>query len=179
MSIEGFYSDPDGDSTVLGCLGIDTGPHTGVFAAWWDREDWKLLDALAFECAAAMAVPMLRTMLGRKAALGQHVQLAGIEAFVARSKAVRLAGVRIAAMHAQQAEIRRELAGRGIYVAARPAGTVKPWATDKRLEAAGLLKLAGSSPHIRDAGRHMLFGACQAGLPDPLSAIARTGGRTS
>lgn len=177
MSVEGFYSDPDGDAAVLGCLGIDTGPHTGVFAAWWSREDWKLLDVLAFECAAAMAVPMLRySVLGQSS---RPVQLAGIEAFVARSKAVRLAGVRIAAMHAQQAEIRRELAGRGIYVAARPAGTVKPWATDKRLEAAGLLKLAGTSPHIRDAGRHMLFGACQAGLPDPLSAIARTGGRTS
>lgn len=156
----------------LGALGADIGPHTGIFAAWWNREDWSLLDVLAFECAAPMAVPMLRAVLQAPVS-GLHVQVAGIEAFVARGKSVKLQGVRTAQVMSQVGELRAELGRYGVPCLARPAGTVKPWATDKRLAAAGLLKLAGSSPHIRDAGRHMLFSACQAGLPDPLSAIAR------
>lgn len=159
---------------AMSALGIDIGPHTAFFAAWWDRESWGLRYALAFECSALMAPVMLRVLMEVPAV--PLIRLAGTEAFVARGKSVKLQGVRAAAMHAQTHELHAVLGHCGIPAIARPAGTVKPWATDRRLEAAGLLKLAGSSPHIRDAGRHLLFSACQAGLPDPLSAIARTGG---
>ena len=162
---------------VFGSLGVDTGPHTGFFAAWWDPETWQLLDVLAWECSAPMAPKMLQVLLTHPGIL--RIRVAGLEAFVSRGKSVKLAGVRTAAMHAEQSVLAADLSGAGIAVAARPAGTVKPWASDRRLIAAGLLKLAGTSPHIRDAGRHMLFSACQAGLPDPLSAIARTGGGAS
>jgi hypothetical protein len=157
----------------LAALGIDTGPHTGFFAAWWSRDTWELQYALAFECAAVMAPAMLRVLMEAPAV---PFSVAGIEAFVARGKSVRLQGVRAAAMHAEQHELLAVLNHYGVHCLARPAGTVKPWATDKRLDDAGLLKLAGTSPHIRDAGRHMLFSACQAGLPDPLSSIAVRGG---
>ena len=161
----------DIDPGSLASLGIDTGPHTGFFAAWWSKTTWELQYALAFECAAVMAPAMLRVLM--EAVPSIPFRAAGIEAFVARGKSVKLAGVRAAAMHAEQHELLAVLNHCGVHCQARPAGMVKPWATDKRLEAAGLLTLAGSSPHIRDAGRHMLFSACQAGLPDPLSAIAR------
>lgn len=161
------------DPGSLAALGIDTGPHTGFFAAWWSRATWELQYALAFECAAVMAPSMLRVLMEVPAV--PMVKVAGIEAFTARGRSQRLAGVRIAAMHAEQHELLAVLNHCGVHCLARPAGTVKPWATDKRLEAAGLLKLAGTSPHIRDAGRHMLFSACQAGLPDPLSSVARKG----
>lgn len=160
---------------VWGALGIDPGPHTGLYAAWWDPRGWTLEHCIARECAAADSAAALHGMLR-----GQEgcwpVRTAGIEAFVARLRSVKLHGVRADQVVIQVSELTGVLAGYGIPVVARPAGTVKPWATDKRLKAAGLLEAAGSSPHIKDAGRHLLFSACQAGLPDPLSTIARTGG---
>jgi hypothetical protein len=47
---------------------------------------------------------------------------------------------------------------------------VKPWATDVRLAAAGLLMNTTGMRHARDAARHALFAACKHfQLPDPLS----------
>lgn len=52
----------------------------------------------------------------------------------------------------------------------RAAGEVKPWATDARLNAAGLLDPCKGLRHARDAARHALFAACRdLGMPDPLS----------
>jgi hypothetical protein len=155
---------------LWGAIGIDVGPHTGIFGAWWDPQDWALAETAAIECPAGDAVTELRAILETP---GRLVRTAGIEAFVARGKSVKLRGVRTAQIMGQVNELTGVLAGYEVRCVARPAGTVKPWATDRRLREAGLLKLAGTSPHIRDAGRHMLFSACQAGLPDPLSAIAR------
>jgi hypothetical protein len=60
---------------------------------------------------------------------------------------------------------------RGSY--ARSAADVKPWATDTRLQAAGLLDLTKGMRHARDAARHALFCAvCDFGLTDPLSRKA-------
>jgi hypothetical protein len=50
---------------------------------------------------------------------------------------------------------------------------VKPWATDTRLAAAGLMEPTTGMRHARDAARHALFAAVKTyGLPDPLSARA-------
>ena len=52
----------------------------------------------------------------------------------------------------------------------RSASEVKPWATDDRLEKAGLLAATKGMRHSRDAARHALFAAVHdGGLPDPLS----------
>lgn len=57
-----------------------------------------------------------------------------------------------------------------IDVHTRTAAAVKPWATDRRLAAAGLLKRSTGMPHARDACRHALFSYVRdAGEPDPLS----------
>jgi hypothetical protein len=56
------------------------------------------------------------------------------------------------------------------------AGMVKPWATDKRLNAVSeeFKRDATGMRHARDAGRHALFCAVNQGLmPDPLSRKAR------
>jgi hypothetical protein len=56
---------------------------------------------------------------------------------------------------------------------ARSAAEVKPWATDERLDAAGLLELTKGMRHARDAARHALYCAVRDyGLPDPLSKAA-------
>lgn len=152
--------------STLGALGIDVGPHTGIAAAWWDLQTWELLDAVAFECRAEDSAARLRDLLASR----DRIQVAGIEAFVARNKAVRLAGVQTARVMGQVRELTVILHEYGVPCVARPAGLVKPWGTGKRLAAAGLL-VPGDSAHILDAKRHMLFSACAAGLPDPLSAL--------
>jgi len=61
----------------------------------------------------------------------------------------------------------------GIDFVLRSASEVKPWATDARLAAAGLLEPTTGMRHARDGARHALFCACKTyGLPDPLSARA-------
>lgn len=55
----------------------------------------------------------------------------------------------------------------------RSAAAVKPWATDERLAAVGLLAPTKGMPHARDAARHALFtGVKEFGWADPLSKAA-------
>ena len=59
------------------------------------------------------------------------------------------------------------------YPVQRPAVTVKQWATDKRLKAAGLIDPTKGCTHARDAARHALYCAVHdAGIPDPYSKEA-------
>ena len=52
----------------------------------------------------------------------------------------------------------------------RTASEVKPWASDLRMAAAGLLEPTKQLRHARDAARHALFAAvADCGIPDPLS----------
>jgi hypothetical protein len=61
----------------------------------------------------------------------------------------------------------------GVEYVERSAAEVKPWATDERLEHAGLLELTNGMRHARDGARHALFCAVKSyGLPDPLSRKA-------
>jgi hypothetical protein len=67
----------------------------------------------------------------------------------------------------------------GVPLSLRTASEVKKWATDKRLDAAGLLKPTIGKPHARDAARHALFSlVADLGCPDPLSSSYRSGDQT-
>lgn len=76
-------------------------------------------------------------------------------------------------------EFAEELEEFGYAVQVRKAADVKPWATDKRLEAAGIYgkdsALHGAGRHAADGARHALFGAWESGIcPNPLlSATAK------
>lgn len=60
-------------------------------------------------------------------------------------------------------------------VYARSAADVKPWATDTRLAAAGLLDITKGMRHAKDGARHALYCAVKDyGLPDPLSRRGRS-----
>lgn len=57
-----------------------------------------------------------------------------------------------------------------VLVHVRTASAVKPWATEKRLAAAGLLKRTVGMPHARSAAQHALYSHVRdSGAPDPLS----------
>lgn len=60
------------------------------------------------------------------------------------------------------------------WATSRSAVDVKAWATDGRLEAAGILPDTKGMGHARDAARHALFTAVREGkIPDPLSRKAK------
>lgn len=61
-------------------------------------------------------------------------------------------------------------ADRGALVARYRAADVMPWATDRRLDAAGLLDATKGMRHARAAARHALYAAVRVGgHPDPLA----------
>lgn len=64
-----------------------------------------------------------------------------------------------------------ELAPMVDVMARRDPVSVKAWASDKRLAAAGILARLRGMPHAQDAARHALYHAFHRGLlPDPLTS---------
>ena len=148
-------------------IGVDPGGTTGI-AVYTGRSDSELL-----QCTPGLVLPTVRTLLGVYEGAVRPGALLAVERFVVGTRAARSASAR-------SGEIARELIGAladlgptyGVRVVHRSASEVKPWATDKRLEAAGLL--VRGMPHACDAARHALYAAVKdGGLPDPLSRKSR------
>lgn len=138
-------------------LGVDPGVTTGVF--------WLAATGppLAYQCNASGAYPLVAFLLEANDGPAQVI-LAG-ERFVPG----RGPGARGAAATATRAVI-ADLDGLSDGWHWRSAAQVKPWATDRRLAAAGLAAHCHGMPHAADAARHALFAAVHdAGYPDPLS----------
>lgn len=150
-------------------LGVDPGPLPGIVRLKLEVTDrTTLLDAQALQVTSGVLVAVLEALTG---GVGQAV---AYERFVVGNRAARSSTA-----HAGQAT--RSMIGTvetwaltRCKVHARSAADVKPWATDARLEAAGLLELTKGMRHARDAARHALFCAVKDyGLPDPLSRRGR------
>lgn len=146
-------------------IGIDPGPVPGIVIL--DRRG-RGFDVDVIQCSTDAAPLMLWALLawGRRS-LGEAPTVVQIERFVSRgrmSKDQQLTADMVA-------KLQREAADHaGVTVVLRSASNVKPWATDERLEAAGLLEATKGMRHARDAARHALFAACRdGGVPDPLS----------
>lgn len=151
-------------------VGVDPGGTTGV--CWFLTESGcPLAQVGALQIHGPEGVlPYVRSRID---AYGTNRRLIiAAEKFVVRGRAGR-------SRTASGGETARELLGElrrveremsGVVVLVRPAGIVKPWATDRRLEPAGLFDVTRSMPHARDAARHALYAAVKAGLlADPLS----------
>jgi hypothetical protein len=146
----------------LHVLGCDPGPTTGIALL---ETVGTGLRAMTFQCNGQSAHSLASWLI--EASEGPaDVMLAG-ERFVAG----RGAGARGPAASATRSVI-ADLDGLGRWHW-RMAGEVKPWATDARLKAAGLLGECHGMPHALDACRHALFCAVRdGGYPDPLSRKA-------
>jgi hypothetical protein len=107
--------------------------------------------------------------------------IVGVERFVLGAKSYRsgspggvtrdLVGQLIEAFNDHDSTADGRLGGRFFQ---RNASQVKAWATDARLDAAGLLAATKGMTHARDAARHALFAAVHdGGIPDPLSQRAQ------
>jgi hypothetical protein len=153
-------------------IGVDPGLTTGVFAV-------PYIEGIAGDALIAVqvlgsegVVPIVTALLDRSAL----DSLLAVEAFVVGPRASRSssahAGRVTRALIRQLGDLADDEPQNRTFVS-RPAAAVKPWATDKRLEAAGLLAHTTGMHHARDAARHALFAAVHAGLTrDPLSAKA-------
>lgn len=155
-------------------VGVDPGATTGICALAFPPvvthqpgEPWHARDVIVLECTSADSSARITEITD--AHPGYEIILA-VEKFVVSGRAGRSATA--AAGHAT-----RELIAYLGYVYdtvhVRPAVTVKLWATDKRLQAAGLYAPTRGRPHARDAARHALFTAVRSGVTrDPLSTAA-------
>jgi hypothetical protein len=166
------------------CIGGDPGPATGL--AFLDYEDGRLAGRSLLQVPGADAPHVLRGMLlgyysgmKRDTTVGQWLtepvigrRVASLEKFVTGASA---------GSRGKNADVTRQLVYElaevleefGYTVKIRPAADVKPWASNKRLVAAGIVRDEKSfhtdMGHSYDGARHCLYGAHEAGIvKDPL-----------
>jgi len=147
------------NGATISVIGIDPGETTGMVIM--QVRDREIVTWTALEVQNGGSVTILRALLD-VATSRPHVAL---EDYVIRRRAGR-SGTSRATVNLVD-ELEKVAAGDGASVALRPAATVKPWATDERLMAAGIkIRRMG---HARDAARHALYEAVNSGLlRDPL-----------
>lgn len=153
--------------TAVCALGIDPGPVPGMFLAIWEPGKREAVMTRAFQCDAAGAGGLLSMIL---AVYGEMITCGQVEEF----RTLHGAGTRgaHASVTRQQVITLSALAAeRGVIIHVRHSSAVFPWATDKRLKAAGLYEATTALKDARAASRHALFVAVHdGGLPDPLSS---------
>jgi hypothetical protein len=149
-------------------IGIDPGPIPGIVRLQLDDRG-SLMDAQALQVTPDLIEPVLDL-------LAQDDQpVIAVERFVVGRRAGRSSTAAAGATTRNMIGVVEAWADRNsVRCIARAAADVKPWATDKRLDAAGLLDpVTTGMRHARDAARHALFCAVKdLGLPDPLSSKA-------
>lgn len=157
----GALAHPDPRRTVIG---IDPGGTTGLARIDLDAHREPRLGQFTGD-----VVDILAKVEGLLGAQDPREVLLAVETFVVGPRAGRSASPQAGALTRLLIGALQGFAlDRGARFVQRPAGVVKPWATDKRLQAAGLY-LPGKQ-HARDAARHAIFAAVNdCGFPDPLS----------
>ena len=163
--------------TAVRVIGVDPGPTPGIVLVRFNDGPFGV--AHVVQCTHLIAPEIFRMLLGIDS---RTPTIVGIERFVIGRKSMR---------SGQVGEVTRDLigslqeafedhdsteAGRlGGRFFQRNASQVKAWATDERLDAAGLLTATKGMTHARDGARHALFAAVHdGGIPDPLSKKARS-----
>jgi hypothetical protein len=147
-------------------IGVDPGPIPGIVRLQLaDRQPTRLVDVQALQVTPDVLTCVLEALTQ------DDLAAIALERFVVGRRAARsstpAAGV---ATRSLVGEVEGWARDGHVRILTRSAAEVKPWATDERLEAAGLLELTKGMRHARDAGRHALFCAVKEfGLPDPLS----------
>lgn len=155
-------------------IGVDPGLTTGVFAVPY-IEGIPGAAPIAVQVLGSEGVAPIVTALLQRSAMEN---LVAVEAFIVGPRASRSSSANAGKVTRDLIRQLRDLVhmpwfSKGTEFVSRPAATVKPWATDKRLEAAGLLEHTTGMHHARDAARHALFAAVHEGLTrDPLSSKA-------
>jgi hypothetical protein len=164
-------------------VGVDPGPATGLCFLDYDRG--HLVGRTLLQSEGATAAYVLRDLLEMHVTEfpgGRHVdrRIGSVEKFVTGASAGSR-GKNADVTRQLVMELTEVLQGFGYTVTIRPAADVKPWASNRRLVAAGIYSsektMHTDMGHAADAARHCLYGAHEAGITaDPLIR-AKTGGR--
>jgi hypothetical protein len=149
-------------------IGVDPGQTTGIFIVTFDASRKVSSKPIAVQVHGSEGVvPFVQSALTRRPTCEP---LLAVEQFVVGNRASRSSSA--AAGRITRALI-QELYELGNDVFLRSAALVKPWATDRRLEAARLLDSTVGMGHARDASRHALYAAVHQGIAlDPMSPKA-------
>lgn len=146
-------------------IGVDPGPMVGVVGFEAIRVQHPR--PMIVQCSPSLVTDVLIAL-----SEGGDVVLA-VERFVVGARSARSndpAAGRIAREVVETCRAHAWADARGIRFVERSAAEVKPWASDERLSAAGLLVVTVGMRHARDAARHALFAAVKdCGMRDPLS----------
>lgn len=157
-------------------IGVDPGPIPGIVHLWPYP---GRLEVDVVQCSDQTAPGLLWSLIvNARADLRSRFDapvLIQIERFVVGSRTARSSTQSASSrtrdlVHRLTSESEKQP---NVSVVLRSASEVKPWATDERLAAVGLLEAVKGMRHAKDAARHALFAAVKAGaLPDPLSRSA-------
>jgi hypothetical protein len=158
---------------VIVAIGMDPGPIPGIVRLTYS-DDRDLLMADVVQCSAHTALDLLEVLLRVPAGTEVYFQ---VEKFVIGKGSYRSGSPGARTRDMVGSAITMVQSGRLCVVTQRPAVAAKQWATDKRLDAAGLLDEVKGMQHAKDAARHALYTAVAEGkIPDPLSRKAKTDG---
>jgi hypothetical protein len=149
-------------------IGVDPGLTTGIAVyspapVLRSAGAWDLL-----QVTRGAVLPVVRAL-----SVNWPVMIA-VEGFVVGPRAARSSTPEGGRTARELISVLSQLAGPDVQVVVRNASQVKPWATDKRLDAAGVPTTPGMR-HARDGARQALYSAVRdCGLPDPLSTRHRS-----
>lgn len=156
------------DSRPVAILGIDVGGTAGFLLGAWREGERKAALAQAYQCDGGSAPGLMRMLMREYKSVLTAVSL---EWFVSGPRAAKLRNTNPAEIRAQVTTLTAIAEDCGLPAYARTASMIKNWATDERLDRAGILAATSGMPrHARDGGRACVY--CRTwdcGLPDPLS----------
>lgn len=147
-------------------IGVDPGPTPGVVRIVTGSDDrGRWVDCVdIIQCSAGILYRLIDSLDPNKIAQLQ------VEKFVTRGRANTAQ-----AITRDQVAVLQQVYANTRPIVQRTAREVKPWATDERLEAAGLLEQLKGMRHAKDAARHAMYAAVKAGAAnDPLSTRKAT-----
>lgn len=152
---------------MIVAVGMDPGPKPGLVKLGYS--DGALIGVHVVQCSADIALDILELMLHTPATFETYF---GVERYVDRQHGRSGApGQRTRDMVGSAVVL---ATANGAMVTQRNASKVKAWATDDRLDKAGLMEPTKGMPHARDGARHALYTAVHDGkILDPYSKRAR------
>lgn len=161
---------------MIRVIGVDPGPIPGFAVLNVSPYASAVIQAEVLQCTAGLAPLMLGALTVGAYEAGAERTIVALEEFVVGNRAAKSAHKRAGSLTRTVLNaLERDAIADGCQTFRRTAAQVKPWATDARLEAVGLLDICTGMRHARDAARHALFAAVHdVGLPDPLSNRSKT-----
>lgn len=161
---------------MIVAIGMDPGPTPGLVKLTYVVD--RLMEVHVIQCSANCMLDVLDAWFrGVPTKAELYFQA---EKFVVGTKSMRAGspGARTRDMVGSTTTLAQtHLSGSGApkgSVVIRTASETKAWASNGRLEAAGIFGDLKGMTHAKDAGRHALYTACKDGLiPDPFSIKAK------